>query len=141
MFAIQNSKKGIYAIGSNGGGLGFASIPNSVALAFNLYQSGVSNAQTLGVYTGGANPVGSSTNLAGSAVNLHSGHPFHVQLTYNGTTLTVTLTDKTTAASVTVSFAVNIVSSVGSSSAYVGFTGSTGAYVSTQNILNWSFSN
>jgi hypothetical protein len=79
--------------------------------------------------------------LAGTGVNLHSGDAFHVHIVYSGTTLLLTLTDKVTAATVTEAFTVNIPSSVGANTAYVGFTGSTGGLTSTQNILDWTFSN
>ena len=138
-FTIQNYRKGVSSLGANGSGLGYQLITNSVAVAFNLYASGVTNAESVGVYTNGVNPQGSSVNLAGTAVNLHSGDPFHVLITYSGTTLTVTLTDKTTSATVAETFTVNIPSSVGASTAYVGFTGSTGGFASTQNILDWTY--
>jgi hypothetical protein len=55
--------------------------------------------------------------------------------------MTVTLTDKVTGATVSETFTVNVASSVGASTAYVGFTGSTGAFTSVQNILDWQFVN
>jgi hypothetical protein len=140
-FTIQNYSKGQYALGGNGSGLGYQFITNSVAVAFNLYQSGVTNAESVGVYTGGGSPQSNAVSLSGTGINLHSGDPFHVHMTYSGTTLTVTLTDKTTAATVTETFNVNIASSVGGSTAYVGFTGSTGGLTAVQNILDWTFAN
>jgi hypothetical protein len=140
-FTIQNGPHGLSSLGGNGSGLGYYDITNSVAVAFNLYDSSVANAQYVGVYTGGVFPQGNSVSLVGSAVNLHSGDPFHVHIVYNGTTMTVTLTDNTTAATITENFTVNVVASVGSSSAWVGFTGATGGLTSTQNILDWTFSN
>jgi hypothetical protein len=95
----------------------------------------------VGVYTGGVSPQGNSVSLVGSGLNLHSGNPFHAHIVYSGNTLTLTLTDKTTSATVTKTFAVNIASSVGGTTAYVGFTGSTGAYTSIQNILDWTYTN
>jgi hypothetical protein len=140
-FTLQNNSRMNYAMGNNGSGLGYQWITNSVAVAFNLYQSGVANAQSIGVYTGGAVPQGNSVSLVGTPVNLHSGDPFHAVITYTGTTMTVTLTDKVTGATVSETFTVNLASSVGASTAYVGFTGSTGAFTSVQNILDWQFVN
>jgi hypothetical protein len=140
-FTIQNSSKLYWALGNNGGGLGYQSTTNSVAVTFDLYQPGVADAEMVGVYTGGVSPQGNSVSLVGSGLNLHSGNPFHAHIVYSGNTLTLTLTDKTTSATVTKTFAVNIASSVGGTTAYVGFTGSTGAYTSIQNILDWTYTN
>ena len=140
-FTIHNDSKKNYAHGNTGTGLGYQWITNSVTVAFNLYQSGVSNVQSVGVYTGGVVPQGNAVNLNGTGINLHSGNAVHAVIQYSGTTLTVTLTDKVTGATVTETFTVNIASSVGASTAYVGFTGSTGAYTAVQNILNWTYSN
>jgi hypothetical protein len=63
----------------------------------------------------------------------------HAHMVYNGTNLTMTLTDTVTNASVTEVFPVNIPSLVGSSTAYVGFTGGTGAMSATQNVLSWTY--
>jgi hypothetical protein len=62
-----------------------------------------------------------------------------VQMVYNGTTLTMTLTDTVTNAAATEVFTVNIPSVVGSDTAYVGFTGSTGGETATQNVLSWTY--
>jgi len=140
-FTIQNASKGTYALGGNTSGLGYQFISNSVAVAFNLYQSGVSNAQSIGLYTAGVSPQGSAINLSGTGINLHSGDTFHVNMVYGAGTLTVKLTDKVTAATVTEVFTVNIPASVGANAAYVGFTGSTGGNTAIQNILNWTYGN
>ena len=140
-FTIQNAPQKMWAMGGNGSGLGYEFMTNSVALSFDLYQGGVSNAELMGVYTGGVAPQGRSVSLTGTGLNLHSGDPFHVHIVYAGTTMTVTVTDNTTGASFTTSFTVNIASSVGASTAYVGFTGGTGSLTSTQNILDWTFHN
>jgi hypothetical protein len=73
-------------------------------------------------------------------VKLHSGDVFNVQITYDGTTLTMTITDANTPADTfTASWAVNLPSTVGANTAYAGFTGGTGGETSAQDILNWTF--
>jgi hypothetical protein len=52
----------------------------------------------------------------------------------------MTLTDTLTQASVVEVFPVNIPAIVGASTAYVGFTGSTGTFTAIDNILTWSYS-
>ena len=63
----------------------------------------------------------------------------NVQLSYNGTTLTMTITDATTSAKFTTSWTVNIPTEVGSTTALVGFTGGTGGLTSIQDVLSWTF--
>ena len=60
-------------------------------------------------------------------------------ITYNGTTLNLTLTDLVTMATWSHPFAVNIPATVGGNTAYVGFTGGTGGLTAIQQILNWSY--
>jgi len=63
-----------------------------------------------------------------------------VHMTYDGTTLTMTITDATNAAQTfTTSWAVNIPSTVGSSNAYVGFTGGTGGLTAIQDLIDWTY--
>lgn len=63
----------------------------------------------------------------------------NANLVYDGTNLTMTLTDTVTNATVTEVFPVNIPSVVGGNTAYVGFTGGTGGLAATQNVLSWTF--
>jgi RHS repeat-associated protein len=63
----------------------------------------------------------------------------HVHITYNGTTLTWTITDTVTNATFTASAVANIPAIVGGNTAYVGLTGSTGTYTSTQYVSDWTY--
>ncbi len=144
-FTIQNS--GPTAVGPAGGGLGYGAaapgnplgIPVSVAVKFDLYNNDGEGSDSTGMYTDGASPTIPAVDMTSSGVNLHSGDIMNVQMTYNGTTLAWTITDATTGASFTDSVAVNIPSTVGGSTAYVGFTAGTGGQSSTQEILSWTF--
>jgi hypothetical protein len=78
--------------------------------------------------------------MTSSGVVLRSGHMFHAHVTYDGTNLTLVLTDTATSASFTTKSAIDIPSVVGSSTAYVGFTGGTGGSSVTTNIVNWTLS-
>ncbi len=143
-FTIQN--KGVSAIGPGGSGLGYgASVPGgtggigrSVAVKFDIYSNQGEGSDSTGFYTDGASPTIPSTSMTGSGVTLNNGHVFHAHLTYDGTTLTLLLTDTKTAASFTRKQAINIPSIVGSQTAYVGFTGGTGGLSMTTQILNWT---
>jgi hypothetical protein len=77
--------------------------------------------------------------MTSSGVNLHSGDIMQAVISYNGTTLTLTLTDTVTNATFTTSTAINIPSTVGANTAYVGFTGGTGGSTAIQNVLNWTY--
>ena len=77
--------------------------------------------------------------MTSSGVSLHAGHPLHAHITYDGTTLVLTLTDTTTNAVFTASKAINIPTTIGSTTVYAGFTGGTGGLTATQTILNWTY--
>ncbi len=141
-FVIQNSS--ITALGPSGGGLGYGGttggIPNSVAVKFDLFSNSGEGPDSTGIYTNGAAPTVPFTDLSASGVDLHSGHVFNVHFSYDGTNLSMSITDATTNAVFTTSWPINIPATVGSSTAYVGFTGGTGGSAVTTNVNSWSFS-
>src|SRR4029077_11811904 len=60
---------------------------------------------------------------------------------YDGTTLTMTITDTVnTAQTFTTSWPINIGGTIGGTTAYVGFTAATGGQTVTQESVNWSYS-
>ena len=88
---------------------------------------------------------GGTPNLSVAPVNLASGDPIQVNLTYNAGTQTLTeaLLDAANQNAATVVYTgVNFSTLLGSNSnsAYVGFTGATGTYSAIQTISNFSFS-
>jgi hypothetical protein len=136
------------ALGGTGGGLGYAPDPgtglggaigNSVAVKFDLFNNAGEGVDSTGLYTNGAEPTTPATDLSGAGIDLHSGHVFNVTMSYDGTTLTVKITDATTGASATQSYAVNIPQAIGGGLAYAGFTGGTGGQTATEDITNWVF--
>jgi LysM repeat protein len=137
-FTIQGEN--IWALGYPGGGLAYQGIANSVAVKFDLYDNSGEGGDSTGLYTGGAAPTVPSVDLSSTGINLHSGDTMNTQLVYDGTNLTMTLTDTVTNGTVTEVFPVNIPSAVGGTTAYVGFTGSTGGLTATQNVLSWTYS-
>lgn len=150
-FVVQN--EGTTALGPSGGGLGYgpdnptypsgssnAPIAKSVAIKFDLYNNAGEGPNSTGIYTNGASPTIPAVTLGGG-VDLHSGDIFHVHTSYDGTTLTMTITaTANTAQTFTTSWPINIPGTVGGNTAYVGFTGGTGGCVSNQDILTWSYS-
>jgi hypothetical protein len=137
-FTIQG--EGTTALGEPGGSLGYQGITPSIAVKFDLYSNSGEGPDSTGLYTDGASPTVPAVNLSTTGINLHSGDVMHAQMVYDGTNLTLTLTDTVTSAFVTEVFTVNIPSLVGGNTAWVGFTGGTGGETSTQNVLTWSYS-
>ena len=143
MFVLQN--KGVSALGGYGANLGFApgygnpAITPSAGIKFDLYSNAGEGSDSTGLYLNGASPTTPSTDLTSTGIDLHSGHPFQVHMTYNGTALAVTLTDTITQAQATQRYTVNLPAVLGAGTAYVGFTAGTGGYTATQTILNWTF--
>jgi hypothetical protein len=131
-FTLQT--QGLSALGSTGSGLGAGGITPSAEVEFNIY-----NGHTIGTNfaTNGATSSFNST----SPVDVSSGDPILVSLTYNGSTLSETLTDLSTKATFNTSYSTNLASVLGSGNAYVGFTGGTGEGSSVQVISNFVFQN
>jgi hypothetical protein len=84
-------------------------------------------------------PTVPAVNLTGTGINLHSGDRFAAHITYDGASLILTITDLRTNASYTHLFPVDIPSTVGGNTAYVGFTGSSGEETAAQNIQSWTY--
>jgi Chitobiase/beta-hexosaminidase C-terminal domain/Legume lectin domain/Abnormal spindle-like microcephaly-assoc'd, ASPM-SPD-2-Hydin len=150
-FVIQNA--GLTALGPVGGGLGYgpdniidatassnAPIAHSVAVKFDLVNNAGEGTNSTGSYTDGASPTIPAVTLGGG-VNLHSGDIFQVHMTYDGTTLAMTITDTLTSVTFTASWLINIPATVGGNTAYVGFTGGTGISVANQDIITWTYRN
>jgi hypothetical protein len=146
-FTIQN--KGLTAIGNGGSGLGYGAsktggtggISRSVAIKFDIYSNQGEGTDSTGFYTDGAAPTIPAIDMTASGVVLKSGDVFHAHITYDGTNLTLVLTDTVTSKSFTYASPVNIPSIVGSGTAYVGFTGGIGGLSMTTHILNWTLTN
>jgi hypothetical protein len=136
-FTVQNDAAN--AVGGNGNGLGFQSITSSAGIAINIFNNG-SFGETMGLATAGEQAsLATNTDLS-SELDLHNGDSINATVVYNGTDMNVTLTDATDSSkTITESYPVNLTSVVGANTAFVGFTGSTGANASTQQILSWDY--
>jgi hypothetical protein len=145
-FTIQGT--GPTALGPSGGGLGYGpakpggtpGIASSVAVKFDIYNEAGEGMNSTGLYIDGASPTMPALNLTASGVVLRSGDVFSVNLTYDGTTLTMTIIDATNfSQTFTTSWTINIPATVGSNTAYVGFTGATSKLTAIQEILDWTY--
>ena len=137
-FVIQNTSK--TALGATGGGLGCSGIGHSIAIKFDIYNNAGEGTNSTGIFANGAAPYTPSMDLTPSGLNIKNGHAFNVVMTYDGTTLSWTITDATTGTSGTYSSTVNIPSVIGAPTAYVGFTGGTGGSTAQQDVLTWTYS-
>jgi len=136
-FVVQGYGPGL--LGAYGGGLGYAGITRSAAVKFDLHDDAGEGPDSTGLVTNGAWPTGPAVDLRGTGIDWHSGHVFAAALSYDGAALRVTITDTATGASASQRYAVDLPGLVGAPTAYVGFTGATGGYAATQDILSWTY--
>jgi hypothetical protein len=146
-FTIQNSSAGSIALGPSGGGLGYGpdnpggtpGISNSVAVKYDLADNDGEGDDSTGLYTNGASPTVPATDMTASGVILNSGDTMTVHITYDGTTLAMTITDHLANTTFSTSWPINITQTIGGNTAYVGFTGGTGELSANQEIETWTF--
>ena len=133
---------------ASGGGLGYGPNPNtgttggiakSVAIKFDILQQQWRGHRFHRNVYQRRTPTVPAVDLTSSGIVLSSGDTMSAQLVYNGTTLTLNLTDTVTNKTFSQAFTVNIPSTVGANTAYVGFTGGTGGSTAIQNIKTWTF--
>ena len=145
-FVIQGDSRGTQAVGQSGtmlgyggGGLGAAAVSPSASVQVNLVNIAGLTASNTGFGTNGA--LTTNLNAVPGSTNLGGGDSIRVVLHYNGSTLTETLTDTITGvSSPTYTYnAGNLSALLGSSTAYVGFTGGTGLLSATQTVSDFSF--
>ncbi len=132
-YALGN-QSGFGYSGTTGTGGQNAGLNTSVAVVFDLADGNLT-----GLYTNGANPYGSSIDMTSAGINLQSGHPLNVALSYNGTSLAMTVTDSVTKAVFSHSWTIDIPTTVAGNTAYVGFTGSTYWWWANQDIESWTY--
>jgi hypothetical protein len=106
---------------------------------FDLFNNQGEGTDSTGLYTDGASPTIPAVDMTSSGVSLHSGHVLYVHVTYNGSTLSLQVTDRQANKVFQTSWNTNLPAIVGGNTAYVGFTGATGAATATQQVLTWTF--
>jgi len=136
-FAIQGNNTA--ASGSDGSGLGYQGITQSIAVKFDFNTIVGAGQDSTGLFTNGAEPTTPAIDLSSTGINLKSDDTMDVTLAYNGSILSMTISDIVTGAAYTTSWTVNIPSIVGGNTAYVGFTGGAGTLSSSQKLLTWAY--
>ena len=124
--------------GVAGGGLGYQGLTESVAVKFDLVDNAGEGTDSVGVFTGGADPTTPADRLP-AGMHLNSGDVFRVGLTYAAGVLHLDLQDTATGASFARSYAVDIAGAVGGPTAYAGFTAGTGSLSAPIEILDWTY--
>lgn len=142
-FTIQTTGPG--ALGGDGAGLGYAGIGNSVAIEFDTWNNDPTNFPTINDPNSnhvGIDVDGSMASLVAAAVDslFDDGNLWYAWIDYDGTTLEVR-TNQTGVrpAGANVSMVIDIPTTIGSSTAYVGFTAGTGAAFGDHDIISWQF--
>ncbi|HVT83413.1 MAG TPA: fibronectin type III domain-containing protein, partial [Phycisphaerae bacterium] len=95
-----------------------------------------------GLYVNGAAPTNHGAIDVGwnnSNFNLRSYDVTRATIAYDGTTLTVTLKDLITNATVTQNYTIDIPATIGGNQAWVGFTAASGHFGAYQAIWNWTY--
>ncbi len=136
-FTIQPNKSRV--VGQAGGGLGYAGIPNSVAIKVDLHNNAGKGTDSTGTYINGAYPSVPAINLAPPGIDLHSGQMCAGHLSYSSGLTKATIKDTVTGVSASMSIPGDITKVV-SNNAWFGFTARTGGKSATQKILTWSYS-
>jgi hypothetical protein len=160
-FVLQSDPRGPQALGPTGGGLGYGAdtagvvasnrIVNSIAIKFDLYSNSGEGIDSTGLFVNGdsptvptasGNPLDTTIDLSNTGINFHTTDVFQVNLSYDGTTLTETITDETLAThpSFTTSYKVDIPTLLGDNVGYAGFTGGTGGLTVTADVKTWTYS-
>jgi Legume lectin domain/YDG domain len=145
-FVIQNAASGAATLGMTGQGgyIGYAGIPNSIAIEFDTYQNGWDpDDQHVGIQSNGTgansaehtSPARIATPVSAT---FKDGSAHTATITYDGTTLKVFL-DSSTTPIINASFNLSTRLSLQAGKAYVGFTAATGAAREYSDILTWTW--
>jgi hypothetical protein len=125
-------------VGGAGGAQGYATtVSPSVGLVLNIYNNNTTILPGFSLGTNGA--LNAPPYLSTAPVNLAGGNPIAVQVNYDGTTVSMTLTDSVTTDTFSTSAPLDIPATVGADAAYVGFTAGSGGLASNQRVTDFVF--
>ncbi len=134
-FTLQNDPRGLQTLGQSNSALGISGITHAVSLSVNLYP----NQSAVGEIVNGH--ILKQYKLT-NGLNLHAGGTYNVTISYNGSALTVVLTDASNSSHFFFNtFAnLNIPAALASPTAYIGFTSATGLSAKAiQALTRWTY--
>ena len=140
-------------VGGTGGGLGYAGITPSVEVEFDTYSNGGSDPRLPGngslngndhiAIMQDGNPFSHlASAIVSPTLELNGGHDITAFIDYNGANNLMEVrwsTDGLRPGNAGLSYTMDLASLFGTNPVYVGFTASTGADWSAQDIVNWTF--
>lgn len=139
-FLVQNDS--LTVVGANGYEMGIGGISPSIAVEFDTYSNNEISTNHVGINVhGDANSV--ATAAIGTRLDspTNTGTLWTAWIDYDGTTFEVRLSDSTTRPiNALLTHSIDLVSTLGSSNTYIGFTASTGLAYGNYDILNWAYS-
>lgn len=141
-FVVQTNSNNV---GGIGGGIGYDGIANSVAVEFDTWNNGSidgNSSNHVGIDLGGS--VNSVARAEVTEGDLNNGQIWSAWVDYNGLTdlLEVRLALGAAAArpdDADLSYITDLVTALGTTDAYVGFTSGTGAAYAAHDVLAWQF--
>ncbi len=139
VFAVQTNSN---TAGGSGGGIGYQGIPNSVGIEFDNWNNGGGDGNSDNHVGINLNGNVNSVALTPSPYFLDSGALLTAWVDYNGVTdlLEVRLSNNTTRPlAALLSHTVDLVTVLGTTNAFVGFTSGTGAAGADHDIVAWQF--
>lgn len=143
-FTLQ--RIGATALGDSGIGLGYQGINSSVAVEFDTFLNNQDpDSNHIGINSNGSitslSTVGVADAFDPNSNNTSQITTWTVWVDYNGSQLEVRASNAAVRpSSPTLAYSINIPTTIGGASAYVGFTAATGAAFGDHEILNFAFS-
>ena len=140
-FVIQADSPTQLGLGT--GGMGYQDIAHSIAIKLDPFQNpGDPSDSSTGLFVNGAGPFGGVDTTADNGPLINSQATKLISLTYDGTTLVETITNTLDPSQVfTTSYRIDIPGTIGSDTAYIGFTAATGdsSFWELQDVTGWTF--
>jgi len=129
-------------VGALGGGIGYQGIPTSLGVEFDTWNNGAPQ-DTDGNHVGiDLNGSVASVVTAAIPTRLNNGAVWFAWIDYDGTTLTLRLSQTSTRpVAPTLSRTVDLAAVLGTTQAFVGFTSGTGDAFENHDVLTWRFDN
>ena len=119
---------------------GTVGISPSAAVKLDLFNDDGEGPNSTGLYVDGVSPTVPFVDLSATPVNLHSGHLLRVQLSYNGRQLVELVTDIETGGFFQKTYTIDLVKTLGASTALAGFTAGTSSLAMQADVLSWAYS-